>query len=348
MKKSNKLSTYKVPDDPPFMALDHHPSTPISNTTSSSSTTLINQLSQTQTHLDSTHQNSIKMSGIVNKIKEAVHSDKDKTHSQPEGTHGTHNSRAANAADPRIDSDRDHRAAPHTGAHTTGTHTGTTGSGLTGTHTTGTHTGTTGSGLTGTHGTHTTGTHQSGIPGTSGGHGLNEGAVGPHSSSAMNAADPRVDSDLDRTRGTHTGTGMTGTHGTTGGLTGTHGTHGTTGSGLTGTHTTGTHTGMAGTGAHGHNAGIPGTSGGHGLNEGAVGPHSSSAMNAADPRVDSDLDRTRGTHTGAHTGTGMTGAHGTHGHVTGSGPGPAPHTAGPHKQDMGLFSPLNTQKISDC
>ncbi|KAK9775621.1 hypothetical protein SCAR479_07728 [Seiridium cardinale] len=32
----------------------------------------------------------------------------------PEGTHGPHGSRVANAADPRVDSDRDHRAAPGT------------------------------------------------------------------------------------------------------------------------------------------------------------------------------------------------------------------------------------------
>lgn len=55
------------------------------------------------------------MSGLINKVKEAMHSDK---HSEtPEGTAGTHNSKVANTADPRIDSDRDHRANPATGAH---------------------------------------------------------------------------------------------------------------------------------------------------------------------------------------------------------------------------------------
>lgn len=48
------------------------------------------------------------MSGIINKVKDALHSDK--AHEQPEGTHGPHSSRAANAADPRIDSDVDGRA----------------------------------------------------------------------------------------------------------------------------------------------------------------------------------------------------------------------------------------------
>lgn len=104
------------------------------------------------------------MSSIVNKVKDALSSDK--KHEQPEGTHGHHDSRAANAADPRIDSDRDHRANPAgtTGTHT-GTHTGTSGltgtTGTTGTHTGthGTHTGTTGgltgSNVTGTHAGHT-------------------------------------------------------------------------------------------------------------------------------------------------------------------------------------------------
>lgn len=112
------------------------------------------------------------MSSIVNKVKEAV-SGHHNTSSAPEGTHGTHNNRAANAADPRIDSDRDHRAAP--GSTVGGTHEYTTGSnythgdggyGASGTTGTTGHTGTTGahhgtSGLTGT----------SGLPGTTAGHG---------------------------------------------------------------------------------------------------------------------------------------------------------------------------------
>ena len=68
----------------------------------------------------------------------------------------------------------------------------TTTSGTTGTHTTGTHT-------TGAHtaGTHTTGTHA----------GTAEGVAGPHNSRVANAADPRIDSDLDNSR--HTGTANT-------------------------------------------------------------------------------------------------------------------------------------------
>lgn len=96
------------------------------------------------------------MSGIVNKIKEALpssnkHNETGTTgttgYNDPEGVHGTHNSRAANAADPRIDSDRDHRGAAHHAPGTTSQHhtAGTTGGvytgagdAQTGTYTTGT------------------------------------------------------------------------------------------------------------------------------------------------------------------------------------------------------------------
>jgi len=105
----------------------------------------------------------------------------------PEGTYGQHNSRLANAADPRIDSDRDHRGAPG--------HTGTTGLG----GTTG-HGGTTGfggtTGLGGTTGHRGT----TGIGGTSTGYsgpGPAPNTAGPHGSDMLNKADPRVDSDLD-------------------------------------------------------------------------------------------------------------------------------------------------------
>lgn len=118
------------------------------------------------------------MSSIINKVKDALHSDKDKTHEAPQGTHGPHSSKVANTADPRVDSDRDHRGAP--GSNTFGSST----------HTTGTH----GSGLTGSTGTHsTTGAYGSGAP---------EGTHGPHGSRVANAADPRIDSDRDH-RGQH-------------------------------------------------------------------------------------------------------------------------------------------------
>ncbi|KAI8160635.1 hypothetical protein K4K49_004630 [Colletotrichum sp. SAR 10_70] len=287
------------------------------------------------------------MSSIVNKVKEALHSDK--SHEQPEGTSGPHNSKVANAADPRVDSDRDHRANPagYTGGASNAHTAGTTG-GLTGTHgTTGTHTGTTGtSGLTGSHGT--TGTHTGTHTGTSGLTGTHNtttgyddpaGTHGPHGSRVGNQVDPRVDSDRDH-RGAP-GSGLTGTHGTTGthgssGLTGTHGTTGT--SGLTGTHNTTT---------------------GYDDPAGTHGPHGSRVGNQVDPRVDSDRDHRgapgsglTGTHgttgtTGTHGSSGLTGSHNTHGTSTTHsavghtgaavggvhGTGPAPNTAGPHKSD---------------
>ncbi|KAI8224315.1 hypothetical protein K4K54_005366 [Colletotrichum sp. SAR 10_86] len=228
------------------------------------------------------------MSSIVNKVKEALHSDK--SHEQPEGTSGPHNSKVANAADPRVDSDRDHRANPagYTGGASNAHTAGTTG-GLTGTHgTTGTHTGTTGtSGLTGSHGT--TGTHTGTHTGTSGLTGTHNtttgyddpaGTHGPHGSRVGNQVDPRVDSDRDH-RGAP-GSGLTGTHGTTG-TTGTHGSSGLTGShnthGTSTTHSAVGHTGAAVGGVHGTGP-APNT----------AGPHKSDALNKADPRVDSDLD----------------------------------------------------------
>ncbi|KAI1178122.1 hypothetical protein F4777DRAFT_144739 [Nemania sp. FL0916] len=241
------------------------------------------------------------MSGIVNKVKEAV-SGHHNTSSAPEGTHGTHNSRAANAADPRIDSDRDHRAAP--GSTVGGTHGSTVG----GTHgyTTGSHyahgdgaydtpgtAGTTGTtGLTGATGT----------TGTTGGLG-SHGREGPHKSNVANKLDPRIDSDrsgqrMGNTAGDHYGSGAEGIH----------------------------------------------------------GPHTSRVANAADPRVDSDRDasRTVGNTYGSSGTAGTTGAHGTQGTHHGTSqlggtqgthhgtsqlggthaPGPAPHTAGPHKSDL--------------
>lgn len=244
------------------------------------------------------------MSGIVNKIKEAVHGDK---HSAPEGSHGPHNTRAANAADPRVDSDRDgsHHVGTGAGMTGTGTHTGTHTSGLTGTS--GTHTG---AGRVAGHGeygssnpfssdTHssTTGTHAN--PLSSNTQGTAEGVHGPHSSRIANAADPRVDSDRDGSKtvgGTGMGTGMG---------TGSSGLH-STGTGTTGFGSSNTHHAQAGTG-------VTGMTGTHGAPAGTYGPHGSRVANAADPRVDSDRDGRGAIHTG---------------------PGPASNTAGPHKSDM--------------
>ncbi|KAL8288627.1 hypothetical protein RB597_000641 [Gaeumannomyces tritici] len=226
------------------------------------------------------------MSSIVNKIKDAIHSDK--SHSQPEGTSGPHNSRVGNAADPRVDSDRDHRANPNNSVGTghsgsTMGPTATTGSyGTTGPHSSNLAnkadprvdsdrdhranpasnmgTGMTGTGMTGTG--HTTGTTGTGMMGGSHGTSTNHG---PHSSNLANKADPRVDSDRDGRAGLG---GTTGTYGSsTAGTTGMTGTGRTTGatSGLTG------HTG-------------PGPA------PNTAGPHKSDMMNKVDPRIDSDLD----------------------------------------------------------
>lgn len=247
------------------------------------------------------------MSGLVNKVKDALHSDKSSsTTSQPEGTHGHHNSRVANAADPRIDSDRDHRAA-----HTTTTH-GTVG---------GLH-----ESSTAAYGTHepgyaSRGTHEGAYSNTIGDNnrGLSGPASntdGPHKSNLMNKADPRVDSDRDYSRNmganpdrnadlgrnTHTTTSGT-THSNTLGSTGpTH------------------HTTTAGSGLH--SSGAP---------EGTYGPHSGRVANAADPRVDSDRDH-RGTSGHAFGSTNTTGRNVGLENTYAS--GPASNTAGPHKSDM--------------
>jgi hypothetical protein len=154
-----------------------------------SAQTLTDQLFAKLTAQSSSQPNFI-MSGIVNKIKEAVHGDHHTTSSTTgttgttgtHGTHGTHtgtggltgttntsgtaegvagphNSRIANTLDPRVDSDRD-------GSTRVGGTTGTTG-----THAThGTHTGTTGGVTSGTAG------------------GAREGEYGPHSSRLANVS----------------------------------------------------------------------------------------------------------------------------------------------------------------
>jgi hypothetical protein len=295
------------------------------------------------------------MSGIVNKVKEALHSSSsDKTtdththghntatgthgashttgthntHGVPEGTAGPHSGRVANAADPRVDSDLDrsrNAGINPSGTATTGTHTGTH-TGTSGLHTgTGAHTGSSGLHSTGAH-TGTSGLHSStgtgahtgatGLHSTGANRGLDGPATktdGPHSNNLLNKADPRVDSDRD-----HSHNLGANPHGTA-----------TTGSGAqTGAHT-GAHTGTSGIGSHNT----------HGVPEGTAGPHSNRGLNAADPRVDSDLDRSRnaglnpsGTATtgtaggapgiggfgtdsnthGTHGTTGLTGSHGTH------------------------------------
>ncbi|KAE8453947.1 hypothetical protein EG329_007723 [Mollisiaceae sp. DMI_Dod_QoI] len=294
----------------------------------------------------------------MDKVKNALHMNKDHTTSTahttstthrnngvPEGTAGPHTTRVANAADPRqvlrshlplqltinicfrVDSDLD---STRTGAFGTGTAGHTAGTGVTGTNGYGT------SGVTGTNGYGTSGvTGNSGYTGTGNGVTRTTTTAGPHSSNLANKVDPRVDSDLDGSRNLGAATGTTGATaygsntantgytGTGTGYTGT-GTTGHTG-GLTGHHTNG-HTGTAGhqTGLTGHT----GTTGGisHSTN---AGPHDSNVANKLDPRVDSDLDG-RGNRHGAATG-GLMGASGSH---ATAGSGTAQNTAGPHNSDM--------------
>lgn len=257
------------------------------------------------------------MSSIINKVKDAVKGDKH--HEQPEGTHGTHNNKAANAADPRIDSDRDHRANP---ASTTG-HSSTTGTGVghsTGGvgHSTGGvgHSTTTGTGVGHTTGTsaHNNGPHDSamgnkvdpridsdrsgvhagnmagqGYPGSGSGP---EGAHGPHSGRVANAADPRVDSDRDASRTVGNAYGSSGTAGTTP-HTGAHGTGmDTHGTGLTGSSGVGSHTGSGMTGSHG-TSGMTGS--------GMTGSHGTHGTTGSSGLTGNTHD------------SGMTGSHGTHG-----------------------------------
>ncbi|UKZ91998.1 uncharacterized protein TrAFT101_006965 [Trichoderma asperellum] len=207
------------------------------------------------------------MASLIEKVKDKLQSHSDNKTEQPEGTHGPHSSRTANAADPRVDSDRDNREAlgRHDGSYTTGGDNYSYGA-------------------SNTHGTSTAGDTLT----SSGRTGPAPTTAGMHKSDMMNKADPRIDSDLDGSKNmglrsekaTHAGTtstayetGTTGTGTTTTGTT----TTGTTTTGTTGTGTTGTGTAFGSTGPASKTAGT----------------HKSDTMNKADPRIDSDLDGSR-------------------------------------------------------
>jgi hypothetical protein len=269
-------------------------------------------------HLQQTYHPQITiMAGTIEKIKAKVdnvlHKDRTTTHDDPTGPHSSH---AANAADPRVDSDRVGPAGNTTGAHTTGTHTGT--------------------GLTGSHGT-------TGIAGTTGGLSHGSDPTGPHSSHTSNQLDPRVDSDRFGTAGNTSGAGgvgagqygsnttHTGTHGTTGGLTGSHNTHGHN-------DPTGPHSSHAGNqidprvdsdrlGAAGNTAGAGGIGAGQyssNTGSGLTGSHNTHGTTGLN---DNNPYNTHGT-----TGSGLTGTHGAHTGTVGS--GNSANTAGPHNSDM--------------
>jgi len=250
------------------------------------------------------------MSSLIEKVKDKLHAHSDTKSEQPEGTHGPHSSRTANAADPRVDSDRDNREAlgRHDGSYTTGGDNYSYGS-------------------SNTKGMNTAGDTLASSAKT----GPAPTTAGVHKSDMMNKADPRIDSDLDGSRNmglrseqaTHAGTTST-THGT-GTTSTTHGT-GTTstayGTGTTGTGTTGTTFGSTGPASK------------------TAGTHKSDTMNKADPRIDSDLDGSRNmglrsekaTHdlgaTGSTHTTGTTSTGNTFGTT-----GTTSTTAGTHKSD---------------
>ncbi|KXG51803.1 uncharacterized protein PGRI_091960 [Penicillium griseofulvum] len=292
---------------------------------------------------------------FVRKAEEALTGKKDESHeSTKSSNHGPHKSNLANKLDPRVDSDKDNRAA----------HTDVTGAGHGATHgttpATGTHTSTLGSSTThGTSGATSTGAGLGSTHGTTG-----STNAGPHNSNIANKLDPRVDSDRDN-RAHHEGlTGSGTTHGTSG-VTGTHGTTATgTHSTNTGPHSsniankvdprvdsdrdnraqhglTGASTG-AGLGSTHHTA----ATGTHGTTTSTnAGPHSSNIANKVDPRVDSDRDNRahHGGLTGASTGAGLGSTHGTTGtHSSTLGSGTTHGTSGVTGTGAGLGSTHHT------
>ncbi|KAL8809195.1 MAG: hypothetical protein Q9200_003624 [Gallowayella weberi] len=209
---------------------------------------------------------------------------------------------------------------------------------------------------------HTTvGGSGSGLGGSTGssGYGSSNTTAGPHSSNLGNKADPRVDSDLDGSRGLGSSTHQSG-YGSSTGTTGGYGSSNTT----AGPHSSNLgnkadprvdsdRDGSRGLGSSTHQPGYgssTGTTGGYGSSNTTAGPHSSNLGNKADPRVDSDLDGSRGYgsstgHSGTHTGTGYGNTTGTSGTHTGTGYGD--NTTGTTGKKPGLMDRLNPMKDTD-
>ncbi|POS68574.1 hypothetical protein DHEL01_v213032 [Diaporthe helianthi] len=198
------------------------------------------------------------MSGIINKVKDALHSDK--SHEQPTSATGTgisttdthtggisHSPAAHTGAHPGgIGSTGSHSTAAHTGAHpggigSAGTHSDAAGLGSKG------HTGHTGTHVGGVDSTATPsvggiGTHSAGSIGSTGTHaGVGTTGYNEHNSKIANVADPRIDSDRD-------------------------------------------HRGAPGVAGTSHIGSGPGPA------ANTAGPHKSDMLNKVDPRVDSDLN----------------------------------------------------------
>jgi len=291
------------------------------------------------------------MEKIKAKVEQVLHKDKDTTHTtgaHSTGAHGTtgntygsdptgpHDSRMANKADPRVDSDQYGSAGNYGNTtHSTGHTTGGYGSDPTGPHDSrmankaDPRVDSDQYGSAGNYGstTHSTGLGHSTGHSTTGGYGSDP--TGPHDSRMANKADPRVDSDQYGSAGNYGSTNQGSTQHSASmgvGYGAGHSNPGAYGSDPTGPHDNRTANkldprvdsdkyGSAGNyGNTTHNTGH--TTGGYGSDP--TGPHSSHLGNQADPRVDSDR----------YGGAGNTASAGGFGN-----PGPAPNTAGPHKSD---------------
>ncbi|KAE8354408.1 hypothetical protein BDV28DRAFT_131067 [Aspergillus coremiiformis] len=201
------------------------------------------------------------MSGMIHKVKEAITGHP--TNSNTSTNHGPHDSNVANKLDPRVDSDRDHRAAHHAGTNGAQQDPFGAAGGVNAPYNTA------GSRFTNT---------------------------GPHDSNVANKIDPRVDSDDNRVRRQALG----GAHGPYSSnmankldpLVDSNRDNRAAGIGATGTMGTGAYTSS---GTHGYGTGTMGT--GTGTTHSTAGLHSSNLANKLDPRVDSDLDNRRNVHT---------------------------------------------------
>ncbi|CAG7929713.1 unnamed protein product [Penicillium olsonii] len=210
---------------------------------------------------------------------------------------GPHSSNIANKADPRVDSDRDHRSR-----HEHVTDVGSTGT----THGTSTNTGPHSSNIANKADPRVDSDrdhrnrheHVTDVGATGATHGTSTNA-GPHDTKAANKLDPRIDSDRDN-RALLSGAGTAPALGST------HGTHGPSS-------TMGSSTDpLTGTGAaHSTNA----------------GPHDTNLANKLDPRIDSDLDAQARHQSLSGIGAGTV-THGTHSRDTASGLAPDQGLAG--------------------
>ncbi len=291
------------------------------------------------------------MSNIIHKVKDALtsnHGDKHaSTHhdSTQSSSHGPHDGNVANKVDPRVDSDRDNRAAYD--SHSTST--GTTGL--------------------------ATGTGANAYEST------RSSNHGPHDSNIANKVDPRVDSDRSNmgSYGTHsTTTGPTttglGSHTTSTGLGSGTNTTGTAGATVMVTNGSGMHTGL--TGHHGTMGDLSSHAPTRSIATDPVGStaghHESNLANKADSRVDNDLSNenagrfNKEVHKGSIGGAGVIPISGNTGptstktfeeaqHASTAGAGSSYNTtgsglehkksAGPHKSDMA--NRLDTRVDSD-